>query len=164
MLIRPFPALVLVLFIVGCGPDNTTLPETQTTTNRTEAATDSLRGSVTPTAVEPNVDATPDPPESVSIVEPSKPSQNTSEGPLETGDIHGVIYGTDGEPAVMANVVYVEGKLGAASDYNGEYVLKGLPVGHRSLVVTHASGERATLEVDVARGESQVIDITLKQQ
>ncbi len=101
------------------------------------------------------------------LEEPPLPQEASLEAVVEEGPgevaktrIEGVIYDPDGEPAIMANVVYEEGLMGAATDYEGHFVLVGLPVGHHSLVATHPSG-RAVVDVEVPGEGTATFDIHL---
>ena len=119
-----------------------------------------------PTAPEPVAEATPEPEpvlEDTASTGPAPDPLPTTEAPDATGDVRGVIYGTDGEPVMMANVVDSEARLGAATDFDGAYVVRGLPVGLRTLTITHSSGETATVEVEIVAGDVQDLNVTLEQ-
>ena len=82
----------------------------------------------------------------------------------ETGVVTGrVLLDTD-EPAMGANVLLVDTRLGAAVDESGLYVISGIPAGEYALLVRLIGYAQTTQrEVRVLGGDTVRVNMTLAQ-
>jgi TonB-dependent receptor len=78
-----------------------------------------------------------------------------------SGSIKGkVVDATTGEPLIGGNVVVMNTSIGAATDINGMYYLRVVPVGKRLIRVSYIGYEEATQEVTITGGE--VLELNFK--
>lgn len=80
-----------------------------------------------------------------------------------TGNLKGKITDTNsGDPLELANVVLIGTKFGAATDYNGNYLIKNIPEGVYSVKVAYL-GYTSTVfkNVKISSGQDNVLDVTL---
>jgi TonB-dependent receptor len=70
-----------------------------------------------------------------------------------SGSIKGQVVDSEtGEPLIGANVVIVNTSLGIAADINGEYYLRYVPAGKRTIKVSSLGYATATKDIEVADG------------
>jgi hypothetical protein len=83
-----------------------------------------------------------------------------------TGSITGkVVDANNGESIIGANVFIVGTTLGAATDLDGNYSIKNIPVGKISLSITFISYTKTTInDIEVEPGKNQIINISLKSE
>ncbi len=77
--------------------------------------------------------------------------------------IEGYITDTkSGEPLIGANIMLTETSLGSASDENGAYIIKNIPIGNYTLKAMFIGYETLDKEIRVEGDQAYIIDITLK--
>ena len=70
-----------------------------------------------------------------------------------SGSIKGQVVDSEtGEPLIGANVVILNTSLGIAADINGEYYLRYVPAGKRTVKVSSLGYATATKDIDIADG------------
>ncbi|MEM8557929.1 MAG: carboxypeptidase-like regulatory domain-containing protein [Bacteroidota bacterium] len=79
----------------------------------------------------------------------------------QTGRIMGQVTDTDGTPLPGANVRIDNSTLGAATDLDGTFAIRGIPPGNRTLLVTLVGYQRAEREVIVPAGGEIEVTVTL---
>lgn len=79
-----------------------------------------------------------------------------------TGRIAGVITDRDtGEPLIGANILIQGTTIGAAADFDGNYVIRSVPAGTHTVVASYLGYQRETMEVTVSPGEEVRVDVQL---
>ncbi|MEG8946579.1 TonB-dependent receptor [Rosettibacter firmus] len=82
-----------------------------------------------------------------------------------SGSIKGkVIDSNTKEPLVGANVVIVNTSLGAATDYDGKFVIHNVPTGKRVIKISYIGYKTKVIEIDVGTKIIDLQDIPLEQQ
>ncbi|MCX7798272.1 MAG: carboxypeptidase-like regulatory domain-containing protein, partial [Melioribacter sp.] len=67
-----------------------------------------------------------------------------------TGSVSGrVIDKSTKEPLIGANVVVLNTSLGAATDYEGKFVIHHIPVGKHTLQISYIGYETQRIDVDI---------------
>ncbi len=86
--------------------------------------------------------------------------------PQSTGSISGNILDlSTGEELIGANIFLEGTSLGAASDLNGSYMIRGVPAGFYNLIASMVGYKKITVtEVEVKVGQNTKIDITLSPE
>lgn len=83
----------------------------------------------------------------------------------QTGEITGIVTDDKGEPIINATVQVLDGKTekgGAATDFDGLYVIKPLDAGHYSVKVTYIGfKDNITTNVLVAAGNTTTVNIKM---
>ncbi|MGD8782387.1 MAG: TonB-dependent receptor [Ignavibacteria bacterium] len=79
-----------------------------------------------------------------------------------TGGIKGKVTSETGEALVSANILIIDNNFGAATDENGNYVIKNLKPGAFTLSVTYIGFESQTQKIDVYSGRTTEVNIVLK--
>ncbi|MEO1631747.1 MAG: carboxypeptidase-like regulatory domain-containing protein, partial [Bacteroidota bacterium] len=85
----------------------------------------------------------------------------TPDSMAQTGRIIGQVVDAEGTPLPGANVRIDNSTLGAASDLDGNFAVRGVPAGARTLLVTLVGYQRAEREVDVPAGGEVEVTVTL---
>ena len=86
--------------------------------------------------------------------------------PQSTGSISGTIVdATTGEELIGANIFLEGTSLGAASDLNGLFLMKSIPVGSYNLIASMIGYAKLTVTgVEVRDGHTHKLDLTLSQE
>jgi TonB-dependent receptor len=72
-----------------------------------------------------------------------------------SGSIKGSVVDSEtGEPVIGANVVIENTSLGVAADFNGEFYLRYVPAGKRTIKVSSLGYSAITKEIEIADGEN----------
>ncbi|MFH0988758.1 MAG: TonB-dependent receptor [bacterium] len=80
-----------------------------------------------------------------------------------SGDVKGRVYDKDTKDVLPgANIVVVGTSLGAASDMNGNYVIRGVPVGPQTLLVSYVGYKKTTVKIDIKEGGILQQDVSLE--
>lgn len=80
-----------------------------------------------------------------------------------TGSIRGsVIEKETGEPLTGANVIIQGTSLGAATDLDGQYIIRSIPPGSYSLVVSYIGYNAVSIEINVLAGRTIEQDVSLE--
>lgn len=77
--------------------------------------------------------------------------------------IRGRVTTSDGQPAVLVNVVLKGTNRGSTTDESGQYSLKNLPAGPATLVVSLVGFEPKEQTIDIRPGETTAVDISLAE-
>jgi TonB-dependent receptor len=82
-------------------------------------------------------------------------------------DRHGVlggqiVDGTTGEPLIGANIILMNTAIGAATDMQGEFILRRVPVGEQEFEVRYLGYTTRWIQVTIVAGQVQHQDITLQ--
>ncbi len=81
----------------------------------------------------------------------------------QNASIKGVIKTTDGQPVQYAHVKVEGTSKGTASDKNGNYEIKSLKPGYYTLRVSITGLESKSQQVELAEGETRIIDFVLSE-
>ncbi|MCX6145589.1 MAG: TonB-dependent receptor [Ignavibacteriales bacterium] len=80
-----------------------------------------------------------------------------------SGDVKGRVYDRDTKDGLPgANIVVVGTSLGAASDVNGNYVIRGVPLGSYTLSVSYVGYKKTTTKIVIKEGEVLQQDVYLE--
>ncbi|MEL6770058.1 MAG: TonB-dependent receptor [Bacteroidota bacterium] len=85
----------------------------------------------------------------------------TPDSIAQTGRIIGQVVDAEGMPLPGANVRIDNSTLGAASDLDGDFAVRGVPAGAQTLLVTLVGYQRAEREVSVPAGGEVEVTVTL---
>jgi len=88
----------------------------------------------------------------------AKPLSLYAQGTLEGN----VIDSTSGKPLAGVNIFMSGTTIGTATDPDGQYRLKRIPLGNQRLVVSIIGYGKKTVDISIAPGESRIIDFKLK--
>lgn len=81
----------------------------------------------------------------------------------QSGSIKGTIYDQESnETLVGANIVLLKRNLGAASDLDGNYVIRNIPVGKQTIVISYIGYESDSVEVTIVADRALGEDFHLK--
>jgi hypothetical protein len=81
----------------------------------------------------------------------------------QTGGIKGKV--TDGKsPIPLVNVVLLNTGLGAGTDVNGDYIIKGIPTGEYTIKFTAVGWETRTSEITIIENRTLELDIVLNEK
>jgi len=79
-----------------------------------------------------------------------------------TGSLRGRVFDkTTEEPLTGANIIVVQTSLGAASDIDGNYLIRGIPVGNRSIKVSYIGYNSITVNVEITANRTLEQDFYL---
>jgi len=80
----------------------------------------------------------------------------------QSGTLQGVVTdASTGDPLPGANV-YMDGTaIGAATDIKGEYIIKSMPAGKASIVVSYIGYEKKVVQVDIAANKTTKLNLQL---
>ncbi|MCX7983846.1 MAG: TonB-dependent receptor [Bacteroidetes bacterium] len=79
-----------------------------------------------------------------------------------SGSVRGrVIDQTTGEPLIGANVIVIGTSIGAATDFEGNFYLRVVPAGKRTIRVSYIGYEESTKEIIVSNGVTEQLNFTL---
>jgi TonB-dependent receptor len=80
-----------------------------------------------------------------------------------SGDVKGRVYDRETkDPLPGANVVVKGTSIGAASDINGNYVIRGVPVGSQTLLVSYVGYKSTSLGIAIKEGEQLQQDVYME--
>ncbi len=83
----------------------------------------------------------------------------------QTGSIRGVIYDKDSkEPLTGANIIVKGSSLGAATDIDGKYLIRNMPVGKQTLVISYIGYNPISEDVAVIENRTLEQDFYLQPQ
>lgn len=83
----------------------------------------------------------------------------------ETGVVYGsVIDEETGEILIGVNLLVNETILGAASDYNGYYIIEDVPTGSKKIIVRMMGYKTDTFNVDVVKNKAVALNIMLREK
>jgi len=80
-----------------------------------------------------------------------------------TAEISGTVFSSTGETLPGANIILEGTNLGAATNANGEFVLKNVPVGRFTLQVSYVGYQTLTRNVSLSSGETLSLRLTLNR-
>ncbi|MFM1875315.1 MAG: hypothetical protein RL266_1052, partial [Bacteroidota bacterium] len=81
----------------------------------------------------------------------------------QTGTIKGVVTGDDGLSVIGGTVVVKGTAIGASTDFDGNYELKGVPVGNQTIVFSFIGLKTQEKQVTVKEGETTSLDVKLSE-
>ncbi|RIV27759.1 TonB-dependent siderophore receptor [Fibrisoma montanum] len=87
----------------------------------------------------------------------------TSATAQDTGSLTGVVTTLDAKPAAFVNVALKEIRKGTITADDGSFVLKSIPSGTYTLVVTYVGLQRQEKPVTVVAGQTTTADVTLSE-
>jgi TonB-dependent receptor len=80
-----------------------------------------------------------------------------------SGDVKGRVYDRETkDPLPGANVVVKGTSIGTASDMNGNYVIRGVPVGPQTLLVSYVGYKRTSIGITLEEGEQLQQDVYME--
>ena len=80
-----------------------------------------------------------------------------------SGQIEGVIYAQSGQPVLGINVSIEDSNKGGSTTTEGKFIIRNVPEGKHSLVITGVGYSLERIEVDVTAEESTLLTITLNE-
>ena len=80
-----------------------------------------------------------------------------------TGQIEGVIYAQGEQPILGINVSIEDSNMGGSTNTEGKFVIRNVPQGKHSLVITGIGYSLERIEVDITAEESTLLTITLNE-
>ncbi|MCB0755123.1 MAG: carboxypeptidase-like regulatory domain-containing protein, partial [Flavobacteriales bacterium] len=81
----------------------------------------------------------------------------------QTGTIKGIVTGDDGLSVIGGTVVVKGTTIGASTDFDGNYELKGVPVGEQTIVYSFIGLKTQDKQVTVKEGEATTMDVKLSE-
>ncbi|QMU29144.1 TonB-dependent receptor [Adhaeribacter radiodurans] len=90
-------------------------------------------------------------------------SENSALAQLKTGNVHGRILTSDGNPAGFVTVGLKDLPGGSMSDENGNYRLNRIKAGSYTLRVSAVGLEPQEKPIDISAGQSLTVDFTLQE-
>ncbi|HEX2963554.1 MAG TPA: TonB-dependent receptor, partial [Ignavibacteriales bacterium] len=81
---------------------------------------------------------------------------------LKSGTVKGVVRDEKGEGLLGANVVLLENGAGCSTDFNGNYIIKGVKPGQYTIKASFVSYESSVKNVTIGDGKTVEVDFTLK--
>lgn len=83
----------------------------------------------------------------------------------ETGTVKGrVVDQVTGDPLPGANVIVLNTSLGVATDFNGDFILRYIPSGKRTIKVSYIGYEAITVDIEIEGGATIQRDFSLTPQ
>ncbi len=83
----------------------------------------------------------------------------------QSGTVRGMIYDKDSkEPLTGANIIIKGTSLGAASDVDGKYIIRNIPVGKQTIIISYIGYNTLTDEIDFSENRTLEQDFYLKPQ
>jgi len=81
----------------------------------------------------------------------------------QTGSIKGLVTDSDTDEALTgANVIIQGTTLGAATDFDGAYLIRNIPVGTHTLVVSYIGYQKKSIEINIIENRTLEQNVTLK--
>jgi len=83
----------------------------------------------------------------------------------QTGALKGRVFDKNtNEPLIGANVIFERTSLGAASDFDGNYLVRGVPVGNYSVKVSYIGYVAVTQDIEIVQNRTLDFDFFLEPQ
>lgn len=79
----------------------------------------------------------------------------------QTGRVTGTVIDSNGEPLIGANVMVANSAIGAATNVDGEYLLRRVPEGDQTINVGSLGYQKQNFDVTIVAGETVELDVEL---